>query len=160
MPVARPGEAQEAAEALRRTDRCPEGEGALSTAHRGLAMTTRAAARLVAVGCLMLAIGATKVNSQPDTESANAIMPGCESVLAPQKTYDLLTVYNRGICAGEVGGVWDTAVGLGRVCAPQGVIFSQAVRVVVQFINARPARMHERFTKLAFEALIAAWPCK
>jgi hypothetical protein len=39
-------------------------------------------------------------------------------------------------------------------------INSQAVRIVVQFIDARPARLHERFTLLALEALTAAWPCK
>jgi hypothetical protein len=34
------------------------------------------------------------------------------------------------------------------------------VLVVVKYIDERPERMHERFTKLAYEALKAAWPCK
>ncbi len=36
----------------------------------------------------------------------------------------------------------------------------QEVRVVVAYIDARPARMHEPFIALALEALQKAWPCK
>jgi hypothetical protein len=120
-------------------------------------MTTRAAARLVAVACLMLAMPVTSAQSQTDTSSANAVMPGCRSWLArDQRVNDL----DQGLCAGQVEGIWGTAIALDRVCSPKGVILGQAIRVVVQFIDARPARMHERFTWLALEALIAAWPCK
>jgi hypothetical protein len=34
------------------------------------------------------------------------------------------------------------------------------VRTVVEFIDARPARMYERFTDLALEALMKTWPCE
>jgi hypothetical protein len=43
---------------------------------------------------------------------------------------------------------------------PDGVATGQMVRVVVSYIDARPARMHEPFKGLALEALRAAWPCK
>jgi hypothetical protein len=33
------------------------------------------------------------------------------------------------------------------------------VRVVVAYIEARPARVHEDFRNLALEALREAWPC-
>jgi hypothetical protein len=36
----------------------------------------------------------------------------------------------------------------------------QFMRVVVQYIDQRPARLHENFHNLAHEALRAAWPCK
>jgi hypothetical protein len=36
----------------------------------------------------------------------------------------------------------------------------EVVRVVVEYIHARPERMDERFTTLALEALRGAWPCK
>jgi len=36
----------------------------------------------------------------------------------------------------------------------------QEVRVVVAYIDARPARMHEPFIALALESLQKAWPCK
>jgi hypothetical protein len=35
----------------------------------------------------------------------------------------------------------------------------QGVRIVLQYIDARPARLHENFNKLAAEALRQAWPC-
>jgi len=120
-------------------------------------MTTRAAARLVAVACLMLAVPVTRANSEDDHSlSANAIMPGCEGFLSPRPQPS----YLHGLCIGVVEGVSTTAQIAGRLCIPDGVIGGQAVRVVIQFINARPARMHERFSALAFEALTAAWPCK
>jgi hypothetical protein len=43
---------------------------------------------------------------------------------------------------------------------PDGVTNRQGVAVVVKYIEARPERMHERFSVLAIEALTAAWPCK
>src|SRR5262245_43854225 len=43
---------------------------------------------------------------------------------------------------------------------PDGVTRGQLVRVVVADIEARHARMHESFRKLALEALRTAWPCR
>jgi hypothetical protein len=111
---------------------------------------------LVAVVCLMLAVPPTRAHSQPDTASANYVMPGCRAFLARGERDQLM----QGLCVGRTDGVCDTAVVLGRVCSPPQVTAGQAIGVVVQFIEARPVRMHEPFTKLALEALIAAWPCK
>ena len=44
-------------------------------------------------------------------------------------------------------------------CAPPDVTLGQEVRVVVQYITARPERMHEPFVILADEAIRTAW-CK
>jgi Rap1a immunity proteins len=43
---------------------------------------------------------------------------------------------------------------------PNKVTLVQEVRVVIAYIEARPARMHEDFDSLTHEALQAAWPCK
>jgi hypothetical protein len=40
------------------------------------------------------------------------------------------------------------------------VTLPDVVRIVVDFIAARPERMDELFTTLALEALRSAWPCK
>jgi hypothetical protein len=37
---------------------------------------------------------------------------------------------------------------------------NQLVRVVVAYIDQRPARLHESFLNLALEALTDAWPCQ
>ena len=114
-------------------------------------------ARLAAMACLMLAAGATRADSQPDFGSADSLMPACEAVAAQRLpgANDFL----GGVCSGQVEAIWDVASALDKVCSPPGVTLVQAVRVVVQFINARPVRMHEHFALLALEAMIAAWPC-
>jgi hypothetical protein len=43
---------------------------------------------------------------------------------------------------------------------PYGPTIDQFVKVVVAYIEARPARMHEQFEGLTIEALRAAWPCR
>ena len=118
------------------------------------------ATRLAAIVCLMLAMSVTRAHSETDTSSAHALMPGCRNFLAPPKAEDLMAILIRGVCIGEVQGVWDTAVALVGVCSPPQVTSGEAVRVVVQYIDARPARMHEPFDLLALEALTAAWPCR
>jgi hypothetical protein len=89
-------------------------------------------------------------------------MPGCEVVLtaAPRRKGPVPTPVEAGECLGEVDGIVETARKFGEVCPPPDVTTGEAVHVVVQYINARPERMHEQFSKLALEAVIAAWPCK
>jgi hypothetical protein len=38
--------------------------------------------------------------------------------------------------------------------------YEQAIRVVIDYVDKRPARLNEDFTVLAQEALRAAWACK
>jgi hypothetical protein len=45
-------------------------------------------------------------------------------------------------------------------CPPVGANQGQAIRVVIAYIDQRPARMHEPFVALALEALRASWPCR
>jgi hypothetical protein len=110
----------------------------------------------------MLAAGVTAAHSQMDQQaaarSARAIMVGCEALLGG-KEFEL-DAYWRGGCGREVLSVWDTAASLNLVCAPHGVALIEVVRVVVEYIHARPERMDERFTTLALEALHGTWPCK
>jgi Rap1a immunity proteins/Adenylate and Guanylate cyclase catalytic domain len=61
-----------------------------------------------------------------------------------------------GVCAGAVIAV----IRIDRnICGPRGSDVDQAVRVVVQYIDSRPTRLHEDFSDLAAEALRAAWSC-
>jgi hypothetical protein len=117
-----------------------------------------ATARLLAMACLMLAAAATRAVSQPAYNSANAVMPGCRAFADTANNNQLY--FEQGIRAGLVSGILDTAARFHGICVPPQVIQGQAVRVVVQFIDAQPARMHERFSLLALEALTATWPCK
>jgi hypothetical protein len=88
--------------------------------------------------------------------SANEVVPGCRAVItdsgiSPQMTWD------AAFCAGLISGLSYLS---NNDCPPAGVLQVQIGRVVVQYIDARPARMHEDFRDLALEAMKAAWPCK
>jgi hypothetical protein len=91
--------------------------------------------------------------------SANHMTPSCRVADPPR--------FEEGYCLGLVTGLASGAVKRSAdlkapspFCLPPGVTGSQMVRVVVQYIEQRPQRMHEPFTVLAYETLKAAWPCK
>jgi len=104
-----------------------------------------------------LALSAQKAAGAEDGGSANWVMHGCRSILQHPHSRE---IFRGGLCYGAVGTALDLAAGsLGVICPPPSVTTAQAVRVVTQYIEARPARMHERFASLSLEALQAAWPC-
>jgi hypothetical protein len=87
--------------------------------------------------------------AQNDATSANFIMPDCRAFLGP--------ALQQGRCSGIVEGLVFADKGL---CAPKASTTGQAVRIVVQYIDERPARQQENFIALALEALRADWPCR
>jgi hypothetical protein len=102
-------------------------------------------------GALLSVLCSSSQGKAEETASANNVMAGCRHFVANDNNDYLL----QGVCAGILIALRDYA----GSCAPPGVTTGQAVRVVVQFIDSHPARMHESFTLLAAEALRAAWPC-
>jgi hypothetical protein len=93
-----------------------------------------------------------------DYTTANGMMPGCRRIVAYEASPNTSAAYDTGMCAGIIGTLFYFGSALG-FCSPERANRGQALRVVVQYIDARPARMHERFQDLALEALKAAWPC-
>src|ERR1700677_1924468 len=87
--------------------------------------------------------------------SANTVMPGCHDFIEKKSN----NTYTQGVCAGVIGGIVHLGVNV-LFSAPLEVTFGQTMRVVVQYIDSRPARMHEDFRNLALEAVATAWPCK
>ena len=85
--------------------------------------------------------------------NANSVMDGCRAINSRNNFHDL---FLQGWCAGVVSALTDYS---GGVCAPEYSTVQQGVRVVVAYIDARPARQNETFNKLALEALKEAWPC-
>jgi hypothetical protein len=84
--------------------------------------------------------------------SANSKIVGCRNYVSSSQD-DLLL---QGYCAGAVQALVEFAAG---ACAPKGATNMQGVQIVLKYIDARSARLHESFNKLAAEALIQAWPC-
>ncbi len=81
------------------------------------------------------------------------MMPGCRAFVRE----DSSRPFNQGVCVGVVR----TVVSFSRdVCEPRDSTVGQAIRVVVQYIDSRPAQHHEDFADLAKQALKAAWPCR
>ena len=126
-----------------------------------------------------LALAITAASAADDPNSADYIMPYCRSSTKDQPSFA------QGFCRGVVKGIIFTGHQVKPVqeivhlktrtrisfeegflrsmlCidAPDEVMVNQAVGVVVAYIDARPARMHENFALLALEALREAWPCK
>jgi Rap1a immunity proteins len=89
-----------------------------------------------------------------DIKSANIMMPHCHDALSD----GVGDRFAAGMCLGMIVGI--EYLRKGGSCAPEGITQGQMLRVVVQYIDARPARLHEDFKLLALEALNAAWPCK
>jgi hypothetical protein len=107
---------------------------------------------------IALILSATTAGAQ-DFKSGNYRMAGCRAAIADRATY------NSGYCLGLVDGIVFGEAGHDTFCIPgtsagTGVTLMQIVRVVVAYIDARSARMHEDFRTLALLALIDAWPCK
>jgi len=93
-------------------------------------------------------------SAQEDPGSATWVTPGCRAAIARADTGEM---YRRGVCDGIVSGISFMDA---DTCTPKGVTLGQMIRVVVRYIDARPARQHESFNGLALEALRAAWPCR
>jgi hypothetical protein len=96
-----------------------------------------------------------------DTSSANLLMPACRewamaTAGSPLRGDPML----RGLCVGTIDGIFYVDK---KICPPPNaskINLGQIARVVVQYIDNHPARMHEDFKKLALEAMRAAWPCQ
>src|SRR5262249_34545699 len=88
-----------------------------------------------------LLLGQGTASAQPEA-SANFTMPGCRALVAHTVgTGDLAML--QGYCTGVIASIY----WLGRdhlgICPPRESNIEQAVRVVVAYIDQRPARMHE-----------------
>ena len=95
--------------------------------------------------------------AEEDDQSANYMMPACRSWLNSSND---ATAFMKGICAGTIATIIAFGRHVGTHCAPRGVSNEQGLRVVIQYIDNQPARLHEKFGLLALEAMQNAWPCK
>src|SRR5262249_56502722 len=89
---------------------------------------------------------------------ANYAMPGCRALVAHRVgTGDLAIL--QGYCGGAIGTIYSFGRTHLGICPPNESSIEQAIRVVVAYIDARPARLHENFAFLAAEALQQGSPC-
>jgi len=126
----------------------------LTEALAGHGRMNRDAIKLGWVAVLAALILATQpASAEEDMDSAEYIMPGCRQFLVSNTPFHFLD----GNCNGVVD---DIEFASADLCAPRDSTLRDAVRVVVQYIDAQPDRQQESFRALAREALTVAWPCK
>ena len=109
--------------------------------------------------CLVLAgVFSCKARAEQDMRSGNFFIPHCEHYLTDNIQYDVWD----GDCSGILSALlyFDRSLTSDvRFCSPKGVTQGQAARVVLSFLRANPARLHEDFRALAVTALHRAWRC-
>lgn len=100
-----------------------------------------------------------KARAEQDVKSGNFYLPHCVHFLADTYTGDDW----MGDCSGIVAAIVYFGRDLPqevRFCAPPGSTNGQAVRVIVNYLQARPEILHLDFRALAANALHNAWSCK
>jgi len=122
--------------------------------------TTRGIMKAIGIAAALLLIGqqsdALAQSQENVSSSANWVMPGCREFVNSTANEPL----RQGVCIGLVRAMFFYGSTHFGVCPPTGSNVGQAVRVVVLYVDQRPARMHEVFEKFGLEALKQAWPCK
>ena len=107
---------------------------------------------------LITALGCEAVFAEADSSAgytANSLISSCRAFADENSSSK--TPFDDGFCGGVVVGL---AYADPTICVPKGLAYRQSVRVVIQYIEERPSRMHESFVELATEALRSAWRCK
>jgi hypothetical protein len=112
----------------------------------------------VLFGAAALALTITAASAAEDVTSANFVLLNCRGFINRSVPDDPAALIAQGYCLGFIEGL---VYGGGKaICVPSGVTTGQAFKVVIAYIEVRPARMHEPFRILALEALRSAWPCR
>ena len=91
-----------------------------------------------------------------EDESGNAMFPSCKGLVDGK-----WTAGREAQCAGVITATLAMAK-IGEIttsCPPTKVTHKQAQRVVVQYLDQHPERLHLPLSELASEALSKAWPC-
>jgi hypothetical protein len=108
---------------------------------------------------LSLILGFVTTETRAQTATGNDYLPGCKAFIAHAADQQ----FSQGTCAGTVMAQMFLAYAQRpetASCPPEGATVNQGVRVVIQFLEANPQRLHESFNWLVVYALRSAWPCK
>jgi hypothetical protein len=108
--------------------------------------------RTVIATCLLLAssVAPTQTTSYPASE----LLKDCRYSLGERARVP--RPFETGFCIGLVAGASYVDA---KSCAPENAPIGELMRVVLEYIEVRPQRLHEPFMKLVQEALRNKWPC-
>ena len=109
---------------------------------------------------VLAALATSPASAEKMDGSAKHFLQGCRAVA----DRDIDQHFIIGMCAGVMIAIHDVSFLLHpdhplRSCLPESVTIEQSVAVVVRWLDRRPHRLDENFTKLAMSALRETWPC-
>jgi hypothetical protein len=111
---------------------------------------------------VLAALAASPASAAKMDSSATYFLQGCRAVA----DREIDQHFNIGMCAGVMIAIHDVSLLLQvspdhplRSCLPESVTIEQSISVVVRWLDRRPHRWDENFTKLAMSALHETWPC-
>ncbi|WP_223508746.1 Rap1a/Tai family immunity protein [Pseudomonas sp. BF-RE-29] len=114
-------------------------------------------------------LGSGAVNAADIKFDGNQLLLQCQNfiTLVDGGTARTDAHYDAGTCAGFVQGVTNTVYFYSdelkkdeKFCMPDGVSYSQLVRVVVKYLKDNPKTLNDDRTALVWRSLIDAYPCK
>jgi hypothetical protein len=116
-------------------------------------------------------VSVDQAHPQQSYASANDVLPLCKTWLklavegeveevGSVAKMEPIRLTTSGMCAGVVIGISQTLRMFGLACPANSVSNEQLVRMVVAEIEKHPEQMSEKFSVLASEVIMAAWPCK
>ena len=117
--------------------------------------------RITAVLVILGAVGADvrETSAQKDTRTGTEMLPSCRAFLeGPEALKNATQEENlrAGFCAGYVIGMLTEET---EACVPP-IKASDAVRTVIEHIEAHSDQLNEPFDDLVERALTTIWPCK
>ena len=109
--------------------------------------------RIAALLAILGAVGADmrETSAQKDTRTGAEMLPSCRAFLQGPEA-----LKNAGFCAGYIIGILTEET---EACVPP-IKGSDAVRSVIEYIEAHSDQLNEAFDDLVERALVAIWPCK
>jgi len=136
------------------TPRSGFGAGVLSSAMRRLSTS------IVALLCLLAFAGAItrEAIAQGDIRTGTEMLAACRAFLEVPKLLERATqelTLRAGFCAGYVSGIMAEET---EACIPP-VTATEAVRVIVDYLEKHSDELDKPFDVLVERALIATWPC-
>ncbi len=113
----------------------------------------------------LLASSAASGQDPPYPYSGDRIFPACEQDLADYANNRNATgnTFFQGLCVGMVATTFlyaESRPDLFKVCVPKEAEVSQAIRVVVQYVDRHPEQLHEDSRRIVLIAMQQAWPCR
>jgi len=100
----------------------------------------------------------SNINS-PDL-SASQLDAVCSKYLNDSKNSAPLNDFSFGLCLGIIFGVEDNATFDQKICIPPTTTTQDKIAAVSSYIATQKNREKEAYASLAFDGLIAKWPCK